>query len=63
MATYDVSLIDFDKASIRLSNASWKTSNLSRLNRSLLKFQRLNEIFHFSENNWDQLLEGYNKPG
>ena len=60
---YDVSLIDFDKASIRLSNASWKTSNLSRLNRSLLKFQRLNEIFHFSENNWDQLLEGYNKPG
>jgi len=59
--TADVYLIDFDKGSIRYLGESWKASNLARLQRSLLKFKSLNEIFHFNQANWNALLDGYNR--
>ena len=55
-----VYLIDFDKGSMRYLGDSWKASNLARLQRSLLKFKSLNEIFHFNRHDWDALLNGYN---
>lgn len=55
-----VYLLDFDKGCFRHSHDSWKVSNLSRLNRSLVKIQGSNNPFHYSESNWDQLLSGYN---
>jgi len=59
--TSKVYLIDFDKGSMRYLGDSWKASNLARLQRSLLKFKSLNEVFHFSQDNWNTLLDGYNK--
>ncbi len=56
-----VYLIDFDKGSIRCLGESWKVSNLARLQRSLLKFKYLNEVFHFNQRDWNVLLDGYNK--
>jgi 3-deoxy-D-manno-octulosonic acid kinase len=59
----DVYLIDFDKGSMRYLGDSWKASNLARLQRSLLKFKSLNEVFHFEQSNWDALLDGYKSGG
>lgn len=55
----DVFLVDFDKGHFRSMGNSWKTSNLSRLQRSLLKFQSKKPSFHYSDDSWDQLLKGY----
>ena len=52
-------LIDFDRCGIRKPNLKWQHENLSRLKRSLNKFSRHEEIFHFSEINWRSLLRGY----
>jgi 3-deoxy-D-manno-octulosonic acid kinase len=57
----DVHLIDFDKGSIRYLGKSWKAANLSRLQRSLLKFKSLNSAFHYSQDNWSVMLKGYNR--
>jgi len=54
-----VFLVDFDKGSFRVMGESWKASNLSRLQRSLLKFRSNHPGFHYSDENWDRLLEGY----
>ena len=54
-------LIDFDKGGLRYLGDSWKASNLARLQRSLLKFKALNEVFHFNQHDWDALLSGYNE--
>jgi 3-deoxy-D-manno-octulosonic acid kinase len=59
--TDQVFLIDFDKGSIRYLGDSWKASNLARLQRSLLKFKSLSAVFHFNPDNWNALLDGYNK--
>jgi 3-deoxy-D-manno-octulosonic acid kinase len=58
-----VYLIDFDKGSMRFLGDSWKASNLARLQRSLLKFKSLNEVFHFEQSNWNALLDGYKSDG
>ena len=55
----DVYLIDFDKGSMRYLGDAWKASNLARLQRSLLKFKSLNQVFHFDQNDWNALLDGY----
>jgi 3-deoxy-D-manno-octulosonic acid kinase len=52
-------LIDFDKGAIRYLGDSWKASNLTRLKRSLLKFEAKTERFHFKEDDWRSLLAGY----
>ncbi|MBM7037674.1 3-deoxy-D-manno-octulosonic acid kinase [Vibrio ulleungensis] len=60
-------LIDFDKCideSARgvgfLGQTRWKTNNLSRLKRSLLKEQSLRTC-HWSENDWQTLLDSYHQ--
>ena len=55
-----VHLVDFDKGCRRYFGEAWKAANLARLQRSLLKFKSLKEIFHFDQDNWDELLKGYN---
>ena len=55
----EVYLIDFDNSNIRADSKSWKMANLARLKRSLLKFKRNQQGFHFDEDNWSALLLGY----
>ena len=55
-----VYLIDFDKGGVRYLGESWKAANLARLQRSLLKFKSLNRVFHFEQDDWNALLDGYN---
>ena len=54
----EIWLIDFDKCDIRPSG-NWQESNLSRLNRSLLKEQGKHPGYHFKEENWQALMKGY----
>ena len=54
-----VFLIDFDNSNFRLESDSWKRANLARLKRSLVKFDKNNTEFHFTEENWSNLLDGY----
>jgi len=54
-----VFLIDFDKAKIRPPNNKWRQNNLQRLSRSLHKINASGESLHFNENNWRQLVQGY----
>lgn len=57
----EVYLIDFDKGGIRYLGDSWKAANLARLQRSLRKFKSLNSTFHYNQDNWSVLVEGYNR--
>ena len=58
----DITLIDFDRCAFNLSpNDSWKQANLERLKRSLEKEKTLNAIFYYTEQNWSDLLVGYQK--
>ena len=59
----DIYLIDFDKGGMRYLGDAWKASNLARLQRSLLKFKSLNRVFHFDQNDWNALLDGYESSG
>jgi len=54
----EVFLLDFDKGSIR-PDGGWKTAQLERLERSLEKWRRLADAFHFSKPDWEALLAGY----
>lgn len=54
----DVFIIDFDRAEIR-DSGSWKQANISRLRRSLDKLQGLNDVFFFTEEDWQAFEEGY----
>lgn len=52
-------LIDFDRCRIT-RDAQLKAGNLPRLHRSLLKLQGLHATYHFTEQDWQHLLAGYN---
>lgn len=54
-----VYLIDFDNCEFRPKDDKWPQQNLARLHRSLLKEQGLHEVFHFGDNDWQALLDGY----
>jgi 3-deoxy-D-manno-octulosonic acid kinase len=54
-----VYLIDFDNSYVRTGSKTWKTANLARLKRSLLKFKGNTDGFNFSDPDWLALLEGY----
>lgn len=57
-----VYLIDFDKGERRENqpvSASWKQSNLARLQRSLLKQQGKYQQYFYSEKGWEDLLFAY----
>jgi len=53
-----VYLIDFDRCGFK-QGSDWKQANLDRLKRSLNKFLSKSPGFNFSEQNWQQLLHGY----
>ena len=56
----NVFLIDFDRGEIRTSHQSvWQKGNIARLERSFLKEQKKLPNFHWSNENWQLLLEGY----
>lgn len=54
-----VFLIDFDKSGVRKDSESWKSANLDRLLRSLRKFSDRDKAFHFGDDDWQSLLQGY----
>lgn len=51
-------IVDFDKCCFRQSG-SWKEANLNRLLRSLRKEQGKYDAFYWCEDDWEQLLAGY----
>ena len=51
-------LIDFDKCE-RREAGEWTQANLARLRRSFDKEKSLHENFHFSDENWQWLMDGY----
>jgi len=53
-----ITLLDFDRGRIEAAGP-WQQRNLARLHRSLQKVLRLDSRVHYSEANWQQLLEGY----
>jgi len=56
-----VFLIDFDRGELRknTTDSSWKQANMQRLQRSFLKELNKLEQFHFSDDNWQTLMTGY----
>jgi len=54
-------LIDFDRGEQRQPAHQWQQANLDRLLRSFLKEQQKLTHFHWHEDNWQLLLEGYLK--
>lgn len=59
-ASGQIYLIDFDKCRERREGSNeWQSNNLARLKRSLQKWLARDSGFHFSPENWDMLLDGY----
>lgn len=56
----NVHLLDFDKCDLRKGN-EWKTANIKRLQRSLLKQTKRHEKYCYHQNNWEALITGYQK--
>lgn len=56
----EVFLVDFDKSKIDRRSSVWKQTNLARLRRSLTKLKDIEATFHYSEENFKSLMEGYN---
>lgn len=52
-------LIDFDKCRVRVMSEGWKSLNLARLQRSLLKFKAAYPEMQYTQESWQQLLLGY----
>ena len=52
-------IIDFDKCQVK-SGEPWKADNLQRLLRSLRKEKSKNPSFHWSGDDWDCCIQGYN---
>ncbi len=58
----NIYLIDFDKGKMANDNTeprNWRQKNLDRLLRSFNKEKTKNSSLHFTSNNWQQLLKGY----
>ncbi len=53
-----VFLLDFDRGRI-MQPGPWQQMNLARLHRSLRKISQAESSFHYSEADWNQLLDGY----
>jgi len=59
-----VYLIDFDKSGMRPGQGRhWKSANLKRLQRSILKCRTRADTFFFSPAQWPVLTEGYRSGG
>lgn len=56
----DIFIIDFDRGEIRIDNKNgWQQANMARLQRSFMKELHQLKQFHFNQDNWQLLLEGY----
>ncbi|MCW8832239.1 MAG: 3-deoxy-D-manno-octulosonic acid kinase [Colwellia sp.] len=56
----DVFIIDFDRGEVRSNNKdAWQQANVARLQRSFLKELGLIAPFHFNQDCWRSLVEGY----
>ncbi len=56
----EVFVIDFDRGEIRPKNKDgWQQANMARLQRSFMKELSQLKQFHFSQDSWKSLLEGY----
>ncbi len=51
-------MLDFDRGSLR-SAGPWRQETLNRLHRSLEKIKGLDPRLHYSQVDWEALLEGY----
>lgn len=51
-------LLDFDRGRIR-SAGPWKSANLGRLHRSLLKISQHSPAIDLGNGNWDRLMDAY----
>lgn len=54
-------LIDFDRGEIKDQQGQWCQDNLDRLLRSFNKEKAKLDTFHFSPNDWEMLMVGYQK--
>lgn len=55
-----VFIIDFDRGAVKTNNqAAWQQANMARLQRSFMKELGQLPTFHFNQDNWKFLLEGY----
>jgi len=54
----EVVIIDFDKCK-KQDVGNWKSANLARFYRSLIKQHKRNSPYHFVQSNWDSILTGY----
>ncbi|MCG8436433.1 MAG: 3-deoxy-D-manno-octulosonic acid kinase [Gammaproteobacteria bacterium] len=52
-------LIDFDRARLKPQDEKWRQANLSRLRRSFSNQRKLLGKFHWREDEWQDLLDGY----
>jgi 3-deoxy-D-manno-octulosonic acid kinase len=57
-ANDEITLLDFDRGSL-LPPGAWQQKNLARLHRSLQKISRLDPRVNYTQDNWQQFLEGY----
>jgi 3-deoxy-D-manno-octulosonic acid kinase len=57
----EVFLIDFDRGELRTNpiKTEWKQDNIKRLERSFLKEKNKLTTFHFNDDDWQNLLQGY----
>ena len=60
-AKSEIFLIDFDKSRIEKITGAWCQDNLDRLQRSLIKLNKLETTFHYSEDNFKSLMNGYGR--
>lgn len=51
-------LLDFDRGKI-MPPGPWRQKNIARLHRSLRKIRQADSKIHYSEADWNELLEGY----
>ena len=52
-------IIDFDRGEIRENNETWKQRNIERLARSFAKEKQKLDVFFWEQENWQQLINGY----
>jgi 3-deoxy-D-manno-octulosonic acid kinase len=61
--SHKIFIIDFDKGKIvgnkKIKQQEWKNKNLQRLLRSLKKEKSKNKNLNFTNDNWQELLKGY----
>jgi len=56
----EIFIIDFDRGEVRANNNNdWQQANIARLQRSFMKEMMKITSFHFNQDNWKSLIEGY----